>query len=249
MSAAPLPSVMTGWPDIDTTDAEAVADRRDEVAAAVRDHAGQIAYALARIQGGDYGQRTFDTDGGAWTVKYEAGDLEYLRFDPNSGSEIYVVSTKQPPEPEPLATALGDYAAFVAAFDDYVASLEGVLDDSPTEFPDPAPVDGVVAERDRIVGAIRDTCDAIAHALRRYEGGDYGTFSVRVDGTRWELKWDEDGTSYLRVGGEGGIYLLSQYAPPAAPDLREYAPQFSGFVEAYNEYVTDLESDLATVSL
>ncbi|SDF28940.1 hypothetical protein [Halorientalis regularis] len=240
---------MTGWPDIDITDAEAVADRRDEVVAAVRDHAGQIAYALARLQGGDYGQRTVDTDDGAWTVKYEAGDLEYLRFDPKSGSEVYVVSTKQPPEPEPLATALADYDAFVAAFDEHVASLAGVLDGSPTEFPDPAPVDGVVAERDRIVGAIRDTCDAIAHALRRYEGGDYGTFATRVDGTRWELKWDEDGTSYLRVGGEGGIYLLSQYAPPAAPDLREYAPQFSGFVDAYNEYVDDLESDLATVSL
>lgn len=249
MPAGPLPSVMTGWPDIDPTDAEAVADRRDDVMAAVRDHAGQIAYALARLQGGDYGQRTFDTDGGAWTVKYEAGDLQYLRFDPKSGSEIYVVSTKQPPEPEPLATALADYDAFVAAFDEHVTSLEGILDDAPTEFPAPAPVDGVVAERDRIVSAIRDTCDAIARALQRYEGGDYGTFSVRVDGTRWELKWDEDGTSYLRVGGEGGIYLLSQYAPPAAPDLREYAPQFSGFVEAYNEHVADLESDLATVSL
>jgi hypothetical protein len=240
---------MTGWPDIDPTDAEAVAARRDEVVAAVRDHAGRIAYALARLQGGDYGQRTFDTDGGAWTVKYEAGDLQYLRFDPKSGSDIYVVSTKQPPEPEPLATALADYDAFVAAFDEHVTSLDGVLDDAPTEFPAPAPVDGVVAERDRIVSAIRDTCDAIARALQRYEGGDYGTFSVRVDGTRWELKWDEDGTSYLRVGGEGGIYLLSQYAPPAAPDLREYAPQFSGFVDAYNEHVADLESDLATVSL
>jgi hypothetical protein len=240
---------MTGWPDIDPTDAEAVADRRDDVLAAVRDHAGRIAYALARIQGGDYGQRTFDTDGGAWTVKYEAGDLQYLRFDPKSGAAIYVVSTKQPAEPGPLATALADYDAFVAAFDDYVASLAGVLDDAPTEFPDPATVDGVVGERDRIVGAIRDTCDVIARALQRYEGGDYGTLSVRVDGTRWELKWDEDGTSYLRVGGEGGVYLLSQYAPPAAPDLREYAPQFSGFVDAYNEYVDDLESDLATISL
>ncbi|WP_172824885.1 hypothetical protein [Halorientalis sp. IM1011] len=240
---------MTGWPDIDPTDAEAVAERRDEVVAAVRDHAGQIAYALARLQGGDYGQRDFDTDRGTWTVKYEAGDLEYLRYDPRSGSEVYVVSTKQPPEPEPLATALTDYDAFVAAFDDHVASLDGVLDEAPTDFPAPASVDGVVAERDRVVGSIRDTCDAIARALARYEGGDYGTFATRVDGTRWELKYDEDGTSYLRVGGEGGVYLISQYEPPAAPDLREYAPRFSGFVDAYNEYVADLESDLATVSL
>ncbi|WP_336001231.1 hypothetical protein [Halorientalis halophila] len=240
---------MTDWPEVDLQDAEAVAERRDEVQAAVRDHAGQIAYALARLQGGDYGQRRFDTERGEWTVKYEAGDVEYLRYDPGSGSEVYVVSTKQPPETGPLATALEDYAAFVAAFEEYVASLDGVLADAPTEFPAPASVDGVVAERDRIVNAIRDTSDAIARALRRYEGGDYGTFTARVDGTRWELKWDEDGTSYLRVGGEGGVYLLSQYEPPAAPDLRELAPEFAGFVEAYNDHVDDLESDLATVQL
>ncbi|MFB6082644.1 MAG: hypothetical protein ABEJ94_00175 [Halorientalis sp.] len=239
---------MPDWPDVDITDAEAVAERRDEVVAAVRDHAGRIAYALARLQGGDYGQRTFDTDRGAWTVKYEAGDLQYLRYDPRSGSEIYVVSTQRPPEPGPLATALADYDAFVAAFDAHVESLEGVLDDAPAEFPEPASVDGVVAERDRIVGAIEETCDAIARALARYEGGEYGTFTARVDGTRWELKWDADGVSYLRVGGEGGVYLVSQYGPPAAPDLREYAPRFAGFVEAYNEHVDDLESDLATVS-
>ena len=233
----------------DLEDTDAVAARRDEVVAAVRDHAGRVAYALAKLQGGDYGQRTFDTDRGKWTVKYEAGDLEYLRFSPKSGSDIYVISTKQPPEPEALATAIQDYEGFVDAYNDYVASLDGVLDDVSTEFPALAPSDGVVAERDRIVGRIREVCNSIAHALHRYEGGDYGTFTARVEGTRWELKWDDEGASYLRVGGEGGIYLLSQYEPPAAPDIRELAPAFRGFVDAYNEHVGELEADLERVEL
>ncbi len=233
----------------DLEDTDAVAARRDEVVAAVRDHAGRVAYALAKLQGGDYGQRTFDTDRGKWTVKYEAGDLEYLRFSPKSGSDVYVISTKQPPEPEELATAIQDYAGFVDAYNDYVASLDGVLDDVSTEFPALEPSDGVVAERDRIVGRIREVCNSIAHALHRYEGGDYGTFTARVEGTRWELKWDDEGASYLRVGGEGGIYLLSQYEPPAAPDIRELAPAFRGFVEAYNDHVDELEADLERVEL
>jgi hypothetical protein len=240
---------VTDWPDLDVADAEAVAARRDDVVAAVRDHAARVAYQLARLQGGDYGQETFDTERGEWTVKYEAGDLEYLRFDPNSGSETYVISTKQPPEPEPLAAALQDYNAFVAAFNEHVASLDGVLDDVETEFPDAATTDDVVAQRDRVLGQVREVCDLIAGELHRYEGGDYGTFATRVDGTRWELKWDRDGASYLRAGGSGGVYLLSQYEPPSAADIRKYAPAFHGFVEAYNDHVADLESDLGDVSI
>ena len=240
---------MTDWPPLDPADATAVADRRDELVAAVRDHAGEIAYQLARLEGGDYGQATIETDRGAWTVKYEAGDLSYLRFDPGRGEEVYVVSTKQPPAPGALADALTDYSAFVAGFNDYVASLDGVLDDVSTEFPAVASTDRAVAERDRVLGRIHDVCDRIAGELRRYEGGDYGTFTTRVAGTRWELKWDRDGVSYLRLGGEDGIYLLSQYQPPGADDIREYAPQFSAFVRAYNDDIADLESDLETIRL
>jgi len=63
------------------------------------------------------------------------------------------------------------------------------------------------------------------------------------------LKWDQDGASYLRVGGTGGLYLLSQYEPPSAADIREYAPLFTAFVEAYNDHVAGLESDLETIEL
>jgi len=232
---------VTDWPPAEPADAGAVAQQRDELVAAVRDHAG--------LQGGDYGQATIETDSGAWTVKYEAGDLEYLRFDPGRGDAVYVISTKQPPEPGPLADALRDYDAFVEGFRSYVRSHEGVLDDVSTEFPAVATTDGVVAERDRVLGRIREVCDRIAGELRRYEGGDYGTFTERVDGSRWELKYDENGASYLRVGGSGGLYLLSQYEPPAATDIREYAPKFRAFVEAYNDHVRELESDLGTVEL
>lgn len=240
---------MTEWPPAAPADASAVADHRDELVAAVRDHAGQIAYNLARLQGGDYGQATIETDRAEWTVKYEGGDLEYLRFDPGRGDEVYVISTKQPPEPEPLADALTDYHAFVRGFAEYVDSLDGVLDDVSTDFPDVASTDAVVEQRDRVLDRIREVCDRIADELHRYEGGDYGTFTTRVDGTRWELNWEETGTSYLRVGGSGGVYLLSQYEQPSAADIREYAPRFRGFVDAYNDHVAELESDLGTVEL
>ncbi|MDS0259286.1 hypothetical protein NDI56_07765 [Haloarcula sp. S1CR25-12] len=240
---------MTDWPPADPGDAASVAEHRDELVASVRDHAGQIAYQLARLQGGDYGSAAIETDRGEWTVKYEGGDLEYLRYDPGRGDEVYVISTKQPPEPGALADAMLDYDAFVAGFNDFVATHEGVLDDVATEFPEVATTDGVVAERDRVLSRVREVCDLIARQLQRYEGGDYGTFTERVDGTRWELKWDRDGASYLRVGGTGGLYLLSQYEPPSAADIREYAPLFSAFVEAYNDHVEGLESDLETVEL
>jgi len=52
------------------------------------------------------------------------------------------------------------------------------------------------------------------------------------------------------VGGSGGLYILSQYEAPSAADVREYADSFRGFVEeAYNEFVAELESDLAAVEL
>lgn len=224
-----------------------VTARRDEVVEEVRVHAGQIARELAVLQGGDYGQETFDTDGGKWTLKYEAGDIQYLRHKPKSGSETYVISTKQPPEPEALEAAMTDYAAFVEAYNEHVASFDGVLEDVSSEFPEVATTEELVAERDRIVARIRAVADAMAGELYRYDG-EYGTYSTTVSGTRWELKWDDDRASYVRVGGEGGVYLVSQYGPPAAPEVRRYAEEVTGFVEAFNEYVEDLEADLSQVS-
>ncbi|MFC6824109.1 hypothetical protein [Halopelagius fulvigenes] len=240
---------MNEGPEFDVTDAHDVVSHRDEVVSWVTDHAGQIARQLALLQGGDYGQSTFKTDKGSWTVKYEGGDLQYLRYEGRSGGETYVVSTKHPPDPEELARAMTDYDAFVAAYNDHVESLDGVLDDVPDEFPEAVSTETVVAERDRIVGRIRDVSDAIASELYRYEGTNYGSFATTVSGTRWELKWEDGRASYLRVGGEGGIYLLSQYEPPSAPDVRRLTDDFAGFVEAYNDHVEELESDLATVSL
>ncbi|MDF9745561.1 hypothetical protein [Natrinema salsiterrestre] len=224
-----------------------VAERRDELAARVRTHAGEIARELAVFQGGDYGQETFNTDGGSWTLKYEAGDVQYLRFDPKSGSETYVVSSKQPPEPEALETAMADYGAFVEAYNEYVRSFEGMLEDVSGEFPAVESTAELVAERDRIVERIRDVCNAMASQLHRYDG-DYGTYAATISGTRWELKWEEDLASYLRVGGSDGVYLLSQYGPPAAPEVRRLADDVPAFVADFNAHVDDLEADLAAIS-
>lgn len=235
--------------DADATSAEDAVERRDEVVAAVREHAGGIARSLSRLEGGEYGRRSFTVEGGEWTLKYEDGGLDFLRFEGRAGLDVYVVSTKRAPEPEPLARAMEHYDAFVAAYDEYVESMQGVLDDISTEFSTPASAGDVVAERDRIVARVREVADEMAGELHRYEGAEYGTFARTVDGTRWELKWADGRMSYLRVGGTGGVYLLGQYGPPAAPDVREHAPDFAGFVDAYNDHVRELSDALATVSL
>jgi len=239
---------VTELPELET-DPDAVADQRDEVAAAVREHASGLARALARVQGGDYGRRNFRTDAGEWTLKYEAGDVEFLLFEPRSGEPVYVVSTKQPPEPDALALAARDYAAFVRAFDAWLGSLAGALDNAPTDYPDPTSTTDIVAERERVLSRIREVCTTMVGELDRYEGGDYGTFTARVNGSRWELKRDGAQVAYLRVGGSDGVYLLSQYGPPSVPDLKELAPDVAEFVAAYDEHVTELTESAETLSL
>ena len=167
-----LPDGVTRWPDPPSV--ERVAERRDEVVAEVREHAGRIAYELARLQGGEYGRERFETDAGEWTVKHEAGELAFLKFDATRGPEVYVVSRKRDPEPEPLAAALADYEAFCRAFEARVADLEGVLDGVRTDFPEPVSVAPVVEERERVLGRIRETCDRMAAELDRVVGVGVG---------------------------------------------------------------------------
>ncbi|MDJ1431164.1 hypothetical protein [Halostagnicola sp. A-GB9-2] len=239
---------MTDGLERDVAETEAVTQRRDDVTARVRSHAGQIARELALLQGGDYGQETFDTEAATWTVKYEGGDIQYLRHKPNSGDETYVVSTKQPADPEALEVAMEDYGAFIDAYNEYVASFDDVLEDVPEEFPAIESAADLVAERDRIVRRIHDAATQMAGQLHRYEG-EYGTYSTTISGTRWELKWDGNEVSYLRVGGSDGTYLVSQYGPPAASELRRLADDVGAFVDSFNDEVAALESDLSEVSL
>ncbi|WP_332900053.1 hypothetical protein [Haladaptatus sp. CMSO5] len=234
--------------DEEITEADDVAAERDELVSAVYEHAGTIARELALLKGGDYGQETFSTSNGDWTVKYEAGNLDYLRYSGKKG-DIYVVSTKQPPAPDDLALAMEDYGAFVRAFNDHVASFEGILDEVDTDFPEVASTASVVEERNRLVRTIRETADAISAQLHRFNGTDYGAWKTTVSGKRWELKWEGDRASYLRVGGEGGVYLVSQYEPPSAPDVKRHAEGFRGFIEAFNEHVDELDANLSHVEL
>jgi hypothetical protein len=234
--------------DADIAGIEAAQERRDEVVAAVTDHAGKIARELSLLQGGDYGTRSFETDQGTWTLKYEAGDVQYLRFERGS-TETYVVSTQQPPDPAALAEALSDYPSFVAAFNEYVAAQEGVLADVDTDFPAVASTETVVAEREAILEDIRECANEMVGQLHRYRGTNYGTFETRIGGTRWELNWEDGRAEYLRVGGEDGIYLLSQYQPPSVKDLRAHVDDVHAFVDAFNEHVSEVSEELETVSL
>lgn len=227
---------------------EELREQRELVLGQVTNHAGEIARELALLEGGDYGRSTFRTDRGEWTIKYEAGRLEFLLFESKSGAETYVISTQRPPEPKALLDAMKDYAAFVAAYNAFVDSREGILDAVDPTFPEVQSTASVVEERDRIVDAIRVVGTDIAQQCYRYEGTEYGMFATTVDGTRWELKWEEGQVSYLRVGGEGGIYLLSQYSPPSAPDVRALVDDVGRLVDAFNQSIADLEVDLEQVS-
>lgn len=238
---------MTEGLDAEVDGGKEAAARRDELVAEVTAHADRVAWQLSMLQGGDYGKKTFATDGGKWTLKYEAGSVRYLRYK-DGATETYVVSTKQPPDPEALADAMADYANFVGAFNEYVATLDGVLDDVETEFPDVASTEDVAAERERILGTVREYADTMAGELHRV-GDSYGTFKTRVDGTPWELKWEDARTQYLRVGGEGGIYLLSQYSPPPPKDVRRLVEDVPAFVEAYNDHVVEVSESLETIEL
>jgi len=232
--------------DSELLSADAAVERRDEVVAAVREHAGELARSLARLDGGEYGRRSFSVDAGEWTVKYEDGGLDFLRFEGNGGLDVYVVSTKRDPEPEPLARAIAHYDGLVRAFNDYVSSMRGTLDAVSTDFPDSASTGDIVAERDRIVSEIRSVANRMAGELHRYDGGDYGSFASRVAGARWELKYAEGRASYLRAGD---VYLVGQYGPPSAPDVRRHGPDVPLFVEAYNDHVRELSDALETISI
>lgn len=233
--------------DVDPNDAAAVANRRDELVARVREHAGTIARSLTRLTGSDYGCRTYETDAGEWTLKWEDGCLKFLRCD--AARETYVVSTQRDPDPEALATALADYPAFLRAHAEYVDSLENLFDDVPDAFPDPASMDDVIVERDRIHDRVRAVANAMAAALHRAEGSEYGSFAARVEGDRWELKREDSRATYLRVGGSDGHYLLSQYGPPDAKALSARVADLPGFVDAFNDHATELATELEAVSL
>jgi hypothetical protein len=232
--------------DLSLLEAGDVAARRDELVSLVEDHAGRIARQLAVLQGGDYGSRDFDTARGTWRIKYEGGALQYLRYDGGS-DDVYVVSAHQPPDPEAFAEAMRDYGAFVDAYNASVERLDGVLDDVAVDFPDVASAADAVAERDRVLDAVRSVCTDVAGQHHRIEGTDYGTFATRIDGMRWELKRERDQVSYLRVGGDGGVYLLSQYRHPSATDVRELVGGVPEFVAAFNVFVADLDAGLSAV--
>jgi hypothetical protein len=234
--------------DLSVLETADVTARRDELVARIDEHAGQIARELALLQGGDYGSRDFDTASGTWTLKYEAGALQYLRYDGGS-DDVYVVSAHSPPDPDDLADALRDYPAFVDAYNAFVERLDGVLDGVEVEFPPVASTESVVAERERLLDRVRAACTEMAGHLARIESTDYGTFATRLGGTRWELKRERDQVSYLRVGGEGGIYLLSQYGQPAATDVRELVGDLPAFVEAFNDHIEGVSSELSAVEL
>jgi len=116
------------------------------------------------------------------------------------------------------------------------------------EFPEPDSTDGVVAERDRVLDRVRETCSVMAGDIYRYEGDDYGTFTAR----RRRPMGAEVGRGGRLVPPSGRLrrplYPLAVRGAVGGrrARVRRLVP---GFVDAYNEFVATLESDLAAVEL
>jgi len=173
--------------DLDVCDTDAVADRRDELVAAVgprRNERSPTSSPSCRgaattadrscRRRGDMDRQTRGWRAGVPPVLADIGLGRVRDLDAAAAG------------PADLATALDDYANFVAAWNEWVGSLSGVLDGVSAEFPEPDSTDGVVAERDRVLDRVRETCSVMAGEIYRYEGDDYGTFppaSTATDGS------------------------------------------------------------------
>jgi len=143
-----------------------------------------------------------------------------------------------------------DYPALVETFNRWMdrleqdlATVEADLEDAQLAVASPAPV---TEARDQIHERLEDLGEEIAAGVQAIKGEEYGTFSVAIDDDRWELKYDDDGSvSYLRVGGRGGTYLISQYGPPSPSALISHMDEIVRFVETYNDWVAEQAADLS----
>lgn len=221
---------------------EGIEELRDSVVNAVERHASTMAEGVHDLKGG-YGKIAFGVEKGRWVLKYsDDGDLEYLRFESEQGREIYVVSTREPAGPGDIVEAMDQYPGLVEAYNDWIERLEDSLEataDSLKSLPDVGAADDALDRRDEVVESIEEIGESLAEQLHNVSGDQYGTYSTKIDGETWEIKYDGNSAEWLRIGGRGGTYLISQYDPPSPSTLEEYASGLETFVEDVNEHLDD----------
>jgi len=229
------------------TDAESIEDKRDAAVDALVGHLDDIADLVATIKDERYGKFSASVDGGTYVLKHDSGDAEWFRFEPDSGGEMYLLSTKSDPSPAALADGLKQYDAFVRAVNSWVEQQEYGLADADEHLSDTGDaLDSLDAEtllehRDRVEQEAWGVANELAGTIKSVTGKRYGTFAAEVDGAKWTLKYEEDGSAkYLQVGGD---YVLGRDSPTPTT-LAAVLEAMPAFVSAVNSWLS--EQDEAT---
>lgn len=229
------------------TDTGSIEEKRDAAVEALADHLDDVADLVATVRDEKYGKFSAGVDGGTYVMKHNNGDAEWFRFEPDGGSEMYLLSTKSDPSPAALADGLEQYDAFVRAVNNWVEQQEHGLADADEYLSDTGDaLDSLDAEtllehRDRVEQEAWDVANELAETIKSVTGKRYGTFAAEVDGAKWTLKYEEDGTAkYLQVGGD---YVLGRDSPTPTT-LAAVLGALPAFVDAVNSWLS--EQDEAT---
>jgi len=226
------------------TDPGSIEEKRDTAIEALTDHLNDVADLVATVRDEQYGKFSAGVDRGTYVLKHNNGDAEWFRFEPDGGSETYLLSTKSDPSPAALADGLEQYDAFVRAVNNWVEQQEYGLADADESLSDTRDaLDGLDTEtllehRDRVEQEAWDVAHELAETIKGVTGNRYGTFSTEIDGTTWTLKYEEDGSAkYLQVGGN---YILGRNSPtPTA--LATVLEALPAFVDAVNSWLSEQE--------
>ena len=223
-------------------DPDGIEQKRDAVLETLADHLDDVAGVVAQVTGEDYGKFKSSVDDGAYVLKHEDGSVEWFRYTDDSGSETYLISTKSEPSPHALATGLGEYAAFIESVNSWVDNQDDQLEaaDEQIEALDEQvaalDAEAVIEQRDATEQEAWAVVDELAAAVKAVTGDRYGTFAVEVDGEKWTLKHEEDGSAkYLQVGG---TYVLGRDSPkPSA--LAAMLEDLPAFVDAVDRWLDE----------
>lgn len=219
---------------------ESLADRRDALVADIKDHARALADAFTDLYGDD-ATVTLHTDDAEWTLQLDDGSVRYLKYEDDNAGEVYVISEYEPPEPAELHAALQDFPELIDAAEDLLDQSETQLSSAEDRVADAedrvetAGVDERAAEiaehRDGIVADLEALCEDLADAYASAADSQYGTLKVSNSAEhKWELKFDDYGSSveYLRVNDN--TYLISKYDNPSPSTIKKYIDDLDGFV-------------------
>jgi hypothetical protein len=102
----------------------------------------------------------------------------------------------------------------------------------------------VTEQRDETLDIVESQLENIVETLVPIYGDRY-TFSVTIDGRKWELKWDDATIKWARVKtGQGKVYLYSNKSTPDPKKLVEGMDTYEDFIQFVNNKLNEYENEL-----